>query len=463
MSGTMTCVSTDRIRQFAVIGTLAASLAACVNIPDYDTPNMHLNDRYSTLAPQPRVSEAAQHWWQDFDDPVLSKLVTQAIVDSPSLAEAESRLVEAAAQLRKARPAVSGDVSLDATHNSGSPDTLSADATATFGIFGRRAARISAASARLDAERFGADDARRVLIEQIATAYVQLRFFQQSLRERHRDMSSRQATLQEIQAQKNAGAATELDVVRARALVAEIEVDIPQTRAEIIRQRNRLSTLLGRPVGLLDIDLNNATRQPHAQKMNNLGVPADLLRIRPDIRQAERLYAAAVSDLNESRANRYPRLNLSGVLRAPLESGSSSQSLTAGLVIPLFSQPALAAEVDAAEARVIQAHLRWRQLVLQAVEEVETALAALEASGRATSSARDLVQLNERALNLTRRTMESGGDVTVLDLLDRERTLTSARQVLASNRRDAALNYIALRSALGSGGGLEVGPPSDFE
>lgn len=455
----MNSVSTDKFRRLGVIGTLTIFVAACSDMPPYVAPEIHLADRYSTLAPEPRLSEESQEWWLSFNDPLLTRLVARAVADNPSLAEARSRLEEAEAQLRKARPAISGDLTLDVAHSSSSPDTLSADASASVGLFGRRTARIRAAAARLNAEQFGAADARRVLIAQLATAYVQLRFHQQSLRERHRDMTSRQATLREIQAQKNAGAATELDVVRARALVAEIEVDVPQTRAEIIRQRNRISTLLGVPVGLLDIDLNTGSGQPQVGSAGELGVPADLLRLRPDIRQAERLYAAAVSDLAESHANRYPRLNLSGILRAPLESGSSSQSLIAGLVIPLFSQPALAAEVDAAEARVIQAQLRWRQMVMTAVEEVETALAALEASRRASSSARDLVQLNERALNLTRRTMENGGDITVLDLLDRERTLTSARQVLASNRRDAAINYITLQSAIGLGSSLEVVPP----
>ena len=185
--------------------------------------------------------------------------------------------------------------------------------------------------------------------------------------------------------------------------------------------------------------------------MADLGVPADLLRARPDIRVAERQYAAAVSDVGVSVASRYPSLSLSGLITAPLGRGSWNESLVAGLTLPVFSQPSLAAGVDAAEARAQQAYLVWRRTVLEAIEQVETALADLRAAHQSVRAAREVVDLNQRSLTLTRRLLVELGETTVLDLIDRERSLSSARLSLARNKRDLANAYIALRVALGIG------------
>jgi multidrug efflux system outer membrane protein len=128
--------------------------------------------------------------------------------------------------------------------------------------------------------------------------------------------------------------------------------------------------------------------------------------------------------------------------------------LGAGLVIPVFSQTALGADVSAAEARADQALLQWRAAVLVAVEEVENALASLKASQRSARAARELVSLNEKSLALSRQLLESGGDITVLDVLERERALSESRVSLALSLRDVGRDYVLLRTALGLDDGL---------
>ena len=134
--------------------------------------------------------------------------------------------------------------------------------------------------------------------------------------------------------------------------MAETQSEIPQLDASIVQSRNRLSTLLGKPVGALPIDLGYRGAQPMPQNVAELGVPADLLRARPDIRQAERLYAAAVSDVGVADAARYPSLRLSGLITAPLGGGQDVTSFVAGLVMPVFNQPAAkAASVSSSSPR----------------------------------------------------------------------------------------------------------------
>lgn len=263
-------------------------------------------------------------------------------------------------------------------------------------------------------------------------------------------MKSRLRTERDVNTQLNAGAATQLDAIRASSLVAETRSQIPNTRADIIVQRNRISTLLGQPASESQTNLGARKSQPLPKIRSNLGVPVDLLRARPDIRQAEYNYAAAVSDVAAAHAARFPSLSLSGLLTAPVD-GTNGSAFVAGLVLPVFSQPALAASTDAAESRANQSYLIWRREVLQAVEEVENALASLQGSRQAVKAARQRVRLDVKALDLSRQLMGSRGNARVFDLLDQERTLATSRAALTQYTRDLAVDYVNLRVALGQG------------
>lgn len=426
-------------------------LSACTVGPEYKTPEIDLPDRYSLVAPVTKASTRDLNWWTDFNDPVLNTLVSEAMRSNLDVAEARERVLEAEAIVRRDGVALSGNGGAEVTGNSNAPNNSQVDLTGTFGLGGQTLWAERAAMQRLEEAELGVGEARRILLSNLGSAYVDMRFLQRNLETRQQDLRSRQRTLRDLNKQLEAGAATRLDVLRARALVSETRAEIPPITADIIQQRNRISTLLGVPVGELGVDLGYQGRQPLPKGVAEMGVPADLLRARPDIRAAERRYAAAVSDIGSAEAARYPSLSLSGLVTAPLSRGSWNESIVAGLTVPVFSQPSLAASVDAAESRAQQAYLQWRRAVLVAIEEVETALAELRASHQAVRASRDVVELNQSSLNLTRRLLVESGETTVLDLIDRERSVSNARALLASNVRDLANAYIALRVALGVG------------
>ncbi|MFK7751030.1 MAG: efflux transporter outer membrane subunit [Sedimentitalea sp.] len=421
----------------------------------------NLPDKYARVSPVTAPNTAQLDWWTHFDDPVLSTLVQKGLSNNLSIAQARARLREAEANARRARGGIlSGNAELNATKNRPGANTKGAELGLTLNLAGADYRRTQAAIDRLEASRIGTDDAMRLVLSEIAVTYLNLRFQQQILRTRQQDLASRRRTVSEVEKQVNAGVATRLDQLRTASLAAETRVELPQIEAEILRQRNRVSTLLGVPVGTLGINLEYPGRQPLPKQGIDLGIPADLLRARPDIRQAERLYAAAISDLEAAKAERYPSLSLSGVLSSPISGGPSSSSLVAGLVLPVFNQPALAAEVDATQARINQAYLQWRIAVLNAVEEVETAQAALRTNTTARNAAREVVAMNEEALLLSRRLLTSRGNITVLDVVDRERALSASRAALAQNTRDLAISYVQLRTALGQGHALTATPDS---
>lgn len=447
--------SQTRLAVFAVL-----MLSACAAVPDYQAPQMTLPAHYSRNVAAPAAPSVADRlWWQDFHDPVLNQLVAAALAENPSLAEARARLAEAEAQAgRVAASGILGNGRLDIRSNSDALDTGEVSLPVFLDPAGGRRAEKRAAAARADAARDAGIDARRLLIADLATTYIDLRFYQTRLAQRQQDLTSRQRSLRNITTRTSAGIGTELDVLQAGALLADTQVDVPQLEAIVIRQRNRLSTLVGRTVGDLGVDLTYPGSQPLPKSTGTLGVPADLVRLRPDIRQTERLYAAALADMTAAEAARYPTLSLNGVIRAPLSGGAASRSLAAGLTLPIFSQGALAADMRAANARADGALAQWRGVVLSAVEQVENALASLQGAYLSCRAAEKSVSLNTKALALTRDLLETGGDVTVLDLLDREREVSNARGVLAQSRRDVAQQFIALRTALAVDLVLEAPP-----
>jgi multidrug efflux system outer membrane protein len=167
-----------------------------------------------------------------------------------------------------------------------------------------------------------------------------------------------------------------------------------------------------------------------------------------------------VADIGSAIGARYPSLSLTGQIVAPATPGYLlTRTLTAGLVLPLFDQPGLAAAVNVARARADQAYQTWRGTVLQAVEDVETALAQVAGARAAAQAADRAVKLDVEALALSRQLLTGTGSVTVLDVLDREQALTTARATAASARRDEALSAIGLYVALGLGpeAGAETG------
>jgi multidrug efflux system outer membrane protein len=228
--------------------------------------------------------------------------------------------------------------------------------------------------------------------------------------------------------------------------------DIPRLSSDITRQENRIATLLGTVPQNLRINLDYKGRQPYPAKISDVGVPADLLRRWPDIRVAERNYAAAVPEINAAEAARYPRLILTGDISTPLEgSGGNIRGAGAGLNVPVFNQPGLAAQVDVNTSRVAQAYLQWSQLVLASVADVETALTAVRRSREEVEVAQNSLRLNLEALELNQQLFTNSGTITVVDILDAERSVTAARTTLALATRGHATEVVTLYTALGIG------------
>lgn len=411
----------------------------------------------------PRVLDK-KGWWLNFEDATLNALVETALQGSLSLDLARERVIEARA-VRNSIP-LAASVSPSARLQRERQGEDGSDLTRTevtlgfewlLDIYGGRRAQADAASARVAAADAEVDAARLLLLLNITNAYVDLRFQQTSQSLRWSELQSRRQTLELVETLMEADSATRIEVVRARALVSEIRAELPGIEATITRLKNQIAVLSGQTPGGATINLDNRTAQPRVSMSPQIGIPADLLRNRPDVRVAERTYYAALRDVRSSIAALYPQLSLGGVLSLVGLSGDQSTDYIFGpaLRLPLLPTTGQRATVALRESRVRQAHMTWQLTVLEAIGDVESALGEYAASRQARSAAQETVRLYTEAVNLTRESVKQDGG-TVRDLIDAEQNLSVANAGLANARRQLGRSYIALNVSLGAGSSYQA-------
>ncbi len=432
-----------------------AILAGCAVIPEPRQLDVPLPDRFnapdgSSATMAASAASAVGPWWQRFDDPQLADLVATGIAQSPTIEAARAELNSVEQQARAAGLRFEGSATASVSENSQGSGSRSVGLGLDLLPFGRRAADLALAEARLNRQRQAFLDTRRMFVADVTSEYVQLRYLQALLGLRFTELGLARNSLDAAVRQAELGAATELDVLDARAFVADVQAEIPATRSSIVASQRRLATLLGLPPDAIPPALERHGNQPVPTAISDIGVPADLVRHRPDVRAAEHAYEAALAELGIARANRYPSLSLDGVIRAAVP-GDTVRNASVGLSLPVFSQPALAAEEDAAGWRVHQAYLGWQNAVIAAVHEVERGLAAIAYASERLSAAQRAERLQQRRASILREAQSTSANFTITDVIDADRTLARSRERTVETVRVLASEYIGLWMALGAG------------
>lgn len=436
-----------------------ALLCSCSQIPDFTSPSFPFQDRYTgqkTAAPVVLENSA---WWRRFEDPVLSQLVASALTANLDLALARERVIEASARARSIEKGFRSSATIGTEVQGGSQPNdpvvrTDADASLTwlFDPYGGRKAQHLAARARIDAADAELDAARLLMISSLVSTYIELRFIETSLALRHKEQRARRRSLGLVRELFAAETATRLDVLQSEALLAETQTVIPGLEAQKAARVNEIAVLLGQAPGSLTLPPGRTGKQLKVPDGAKLGVPADLVRNRPDIRINERLYYAAISDIGAARAALYPSLSLTGTISIAAFEGNEINTYGFGpsLTLPALPNGPRKAAVEVAESRARQAHSSWKLSVLNAIGAVETALSDYHANYRVMVAARRSVQLYERTVTLTRELLLNEA-ATVTDLLDAERRVAEVRITLSAAERDLAQSFAALNVALGSG------------
>jgi multidrug efflux system outer membrane protein len=449
---------------------VALPLAACTVGPDYRpkaAAELGVPPVYSVPADQQRAQEDLTRWWGRFDDPMLAKLVEQGRAANLDVAQAVTRLRQARESLAQSRSALLPQVSASAGYsrnvtiagtnigNNNDSFSIGGDANYQVDIFGGVRRGVEASGADYEAAGYDVAAVTISIEAEIARNYVLARLAQTQLANARDSLALQDDNLQIAQWRVQAGLVSTIDQEQARAQRAQTAASIPSIEASYNGFVSRLGVLTGQAPGALKGELEAVKPIPMGPASVAVGIPADTLRQRPDIRRAERSLAAATARIGVATAQLYPALSIGG----SLNSGGGaigtlfdaiSGRLFAGLAQTIFDGGRLRSQVRSSEAAAEGSFLAYKSTVLAALEDVENAIVALRsAQERASLFAVALEAANNQAI-LARMQYRSGlTDFTTLN--QAESQLLSARNGLSQARSDQATSLIALYLALGGG------------
>ena len=404
-------------------------------------------------------------WWERFGDATLSAYVQQALQQNAEIAAAQASLRQARAlrmgQQAQLFPTIDASASGSRSKQRYVPSSTlyqaGLDASWEPDIFGGQRSAVDAATADEAASAATLGDVQVSVAAEVVFAYVDLRSGQQRLTIARANLEAQEETLQIVRWRRQAGLIGELDVEQANTSVEQTRATIPTLDATVSASSTALAVLLGETPQSVMQSIQAQGRLPAAPGDLALSIPAETLRQRADVRNAELGIVAAQARTREAEAARYPSLRIGGsvglsslTLGSLTNSSSLGTGLLASITMPIFDAGAISANIDAQAAALARAGATYRQTVLVALKDVEDALVALRAARerllvlqRATASA-------AAADEMARHQYASGliGFVTVLDA---QRTLLSLQDGVAGAQADVLAEHVRLYKALGGG------------
>jgi len=482
----MTAISKLRARALlqtmSIVALLASALlcSGCVRTKPA-RPEIVAPPAWSAAGPdtvQSPTGDLAQ-WWTRLGDPVLSDLIAQALKNNTSLRIARANLREARAERNYAAanrfPTITGTVSGNGSKSnsaaSSASNTFSAELDASWDpdVFGAKRQALRAAGADLATSAADLQTTQVSLVAEIATDYVDLRSYQTRLEIARRNEASQEETLQLTVWRAQAGLVSSIDVEQARSNLEQTRATIPTLETSAAQSKHELSVLLGLSPGALNTQLAATTPIPSAPDTLVVGIPAETLRQRPDVRAAEQKIVAETARLWQKDAARYPSFSLSGsfILEQLLSgaavgvvTGSTFTSLTAStttsesglgsITQTLFDRGRIRQQIEIQNAVQEHAVISYESTVLTALKDVENALVSFQSSRQRLQA---LNQASEAARNAAQlaHNRYSAGLIDFQTVLDTERTALTIEDSVAQTQADRTSALIQLYKALGGG------------
>ncbi|MGJ5814383.1 efflux transporter outer membrane subunit [Paludibaculum fermentans] len=416
----------------------------------------------------PTDDRTLAQWWSTLGDPTLTALEERAVKGNLDLRQAEMKIRQARAQRESARadlyPTVTASGSATGSRastraNGELGQSYSAGVSASWepDFFNRIRGTVAAYSADLEAAQ---EDLRNVLVSltaEVALNYVDLRSYQSQLAITRANLAAQQETYQLTVAKHESGLATELDVQQAALSVESTRAGIPTLETGAQKALNAISVLVGERPGAVDALLGTVQPVPVIPAEVAVGLPADLVRRRPDIRGAERQVAAQSARAGVAAANLYPSFTLSGLLSFSsidilnlFTPATLAGSLAGSVQQTILNRRRLRAQLNIQDVLLEQYETAYEGTVLGAMQDVEDALKAFANEQLRRKSLADAAAAAERAAGLSRN-LYSSGLKDFLTVLDAQRSLLSLQNQLAQSDAAITANLIRLYKALGGG------------
>lgn len=460
---------------FGLMVLVGITLSGCAAVgPDYvpvrpESPEKWQAQMDGGLLAAKVDREIMAQWWTIFNDPQLSSLVERAVSSNLDLQTAQARIREArairgirqselfpvldgSAAVSKQRSAVSGNKAEEFDYY-----TAGFDAGWEVDFFGGVRRSIEASQADLEAVQENLHHVLISLMAEVAINYVEVRTYQARLNVIDANVKTQKETYDLNHSRYQAGIIDELALQESLRILESSRSIVPVFESGLSVAKNRLAVLLGKPPGELESELAGIKPIPGIPETVAIGIPAETLRNRPDVRRAERYLAAQTARIGVATADLYPKFRLFGTIG--LESVHSSDffdwdsrfwSIGPGVSWRIFDAGAILRNIDVQTARQEQALIEYHATVLDAMEEVENALIAYAKEQHRRDALGKAVVAAKRAEVLARERYNAGL-VGFFNVLDTQRSLLVLQDELDQSNGDVIANLVRLYKALGGG------------
>ena len=449
--------------------------------PDFDKPQAPVIEDWTSDNPViSRDSIDLREWWTVFNDPVLNQLIEQSFQQNLSLQLTGLRILEARARLGVAEgnrypqiQQIGGTASTNRISENGPNFNPSIDnefvnyqfgfdAAWEIDFWGRIGRGVEAADASLNASYADYDDALVSLAAEVARVYVTIRTLETRLDLARENILLQTESLRIAQIRFDNGATSNLDVQQAKSNLASTQANIPALMRSLRQAMNGLAVLLGKPPGTIDLYSNLDSGIPVAPALVATGIPAELLRRRPDVRSAEFLAASQSALVGVAEGDLYPRFALFGSIGVQSSDTGNSEAgdlfnsdslfYSAGPTFSwnIFNYGQIRNNVRVQDARYQQTLVNYQETVLRAYQETEDAMAGFLQAQTETGFREQSALAAQRATELANIQYREGAS-DFQRVIDSERTLVAQQDAWTSARGNIALNLVALYKALGGG------------
>ena len=424
-----------------------------------------------------------EKWWQTLDDPQLSGLIERAVRNNLDLQIATQRLLEARAARRISRadllPSVDASASFDRTrggfqggnihvgNNPGASSLIAPfdttifragfDASWELDLFGGKRKALKAATAEVCASEESRRDVLVSLLGEVASSYAELRGAQRRLAITRNNIELQRDSLGLTRTRADAGLGNRLDVERQQAQLETSESLAPALQIEVAQGIHRMSVLIGEAPSALRQELEPEKALPLAPPEVPVGLPADLLRRRPDLRQADAEMEAALARVGAAKADLFPKILLTGSAGRQSTDfpgftlgGGNFFSIGPAITLPIFSGGRIRANIEVRKQQLQEALTSYRRSILSALQETEDSLAAYGREQERRQRLASAVQSSQTATQLATE-LYTRGLSDFLTVLEAQRDQLAAEDALAVSDTATLTDLVALYKALGGG------------
>ena len=467
---------------------LLFSLSACTTLgPDFETPETDIETQWLERDNQTLQTDEAvnSEWWKLFNDPVLDALVQQAYQQNLSLQIAGLRILEARAQLGIAignqypqLQEAAGSLSrVDLSENAPNYSTAANEdywtANAGFNasweldFWGQFRRGVESASANLGTQIASYDNALVLLTADVASVYIQIRTLEEQLTVARSNIETQEKGYQLAEIKFRAGDTSGLDPAQALTQLRNTQAQVPTLQGQLRQALHALSILLGMPPRDLGALLGEGNI-PNAPKEIAIGAPAELLRRRPDIRQAELQAAAQNAQVGIAETALYPRFSLLGSIGYTTSDTNQSDmsdifktdsfgySFGPSFSWPILNYGRLKNNVRTQDARLEEAIINYQNTVLEAAREVEDGLAGFIGAKSAAGYLGDSVKSAQHAVDLSMIQYREGA-TDFQRVLDSQQSLLAQQDQYTAAKGNIVLNLVSTYKALGGGWQIREG------